>query len=100
VAVAEVNGKVYVLGGFSSQGEQINEEYDPATDTGAATFRCRGPLNHAGAAGLNGKLYLIGGYTHYGAVADTYEYDPVCHRWRTLADADARGAPGRCRCWT
>jgi hypothetical protein len=61
VAVAEVNGKIYVLGGFAPQGQSVNEEYDPATDRWRSRAALPRPLNHAGTAGLNGKLYLIGG---------------------------------------
>jgi N-acetylneuraminic acid mutarotase len=96
VAVAEVNGKIYVLGGFSSRGQAIHEEYDPATDRWRSRANMPKGLNHAGAVGLNGKLYMIGGYTESGgAVADVYEYDPATDRWRTLAPMPTpRGALG------
>lgn len=95
VAVAEVNGKIYVLGGFSSKGEQIHEEYDPVTDSWRSRASLPIPLNHAGAVGIDGKLYLIGGYSANGAVADTYEYDPGTDRWRPLSPMPtARGALG------
>src|SRR5512133_2781985 len=60
IAVAEVGGKIYVVGGF--RGERELEIYDPAADRwnrGAAIPR---PLHHAAAVGLNGKLYVIGGF--------------------------------------
>jgi N-acetylneuraminic acid mutarotase len=60
VAVAEVGGKIYVLGGFREELEL--EIYDPAADRwgrGAAIPRA---VHHAAAVGLNGKIYLIGGY--------------------------------------
>ena len=65
VAVASVDGKIYVLGGAAPRttASQLNQEYDPATDR----WRDRAPLPHAmtpcGAVGLNGKLYAIGGFT-------------------------------------
>src|SRR5215212_5162566 len=58
VAVAEVGGKIYVIGGFG--GERELEIYDPAANRwtrGAAFPR---EVHHAAAAGLNGKLYVIG----------------------------------------
>ncbi|HEX9988871.1 MAG TPA: kelch repeat-containing protein [Chloroflexia bacterium] len=96
VAVAEVNGKIYVLGGFSTQGQAIHEEYDPATDKWRSRAALPRPLNHAGAVGLNGKLYMVGGYADNGrAVADTYEYDPATDKWRPLASMPTpRGALG------
>jgi N-acetylneuraminic acid mutarotase len=97
VAVAEVNGKVYVLGGFGAPGQHINEEYDPQTDRWRSRAALPRPLNHAGAAGIGGKLYLIGGFDGNSgrAVADTYEYDPQTDRWRALAAMPTpRGALG------
>jgi hypothetical protein len=96
VAVAEVNGKIHVLGGFSASSQNVHEQYDPATDTWRSLAALPKGLNHAGAAGLNGKLYLIGGYAANGsAVADVYEYDPASDRWRVLASMPTpRGALG------
>lgn len=96
VAVAEVNGKIYVLGGFSAKGQAVHEEYDPAADRWRSRATMPQPLNHAGAVGLNGKLYMIGGYTEAGrAIAATYEYDPATDKWRSLAPMPtARGALG------
>ena len=60
VAVAELGGRIYVVGGFG--GERELEIYDPAADRwsrGAAIPRA---LHHAAAVGLQGKLYVVGGY--------------------------------------
>jgi hypothetical protein len=96
VAVAEVGGKIHVLGGFSASAQTVHEQYDPATDSWRSLADMPKGLNHAGAAGLNGKLYLIGGYVANGAaVADAYEYDPATDKWRALAPMPtARGALG------
>src|SRR5207249_11131247 len=60
VAVALLNGKIYVLGG-SARGrddQQLVEEYDPSTDR----WRERAPmprgLRHAGAVGRNATIYV------------------------------------------
>ena len=75
IAVAEVGGKIYVVGGF--RGERELEIYDPAADRwsrGAAIPRA---LHHAGAVGLNGKLYVIGGFVEGWTPTDeVHEYDP------------------------
>src|SRR5438128_921607 len=100
VAVASVNGKIYVLGG-SARGrddQPLNEEYDPATDR----WRERAPmprgLSHAGAAGMNGKVFVVGGFTrniHMGALDVAFEYDPANDSWRTLAPLKSpRGSVG------
>ena len=56
IAVAEANGKIYVLGGYADGfvDQSLNEEYDPVSNT----WRVRAPmlrgLNHVGAIGLAG----------------------------------------------
>jgi len=89
VAVAEVSGKVYVIGGYADGfvDQPLNEEYDPTTNA----WRGRAPmlrgLNHVGAVGLNGKLYCIGGFVeqNHSAVTDVSVYDPVSDKWQRLA---------------
>jgi N-acetylneuraminic acid mutarotase len=81
IAVAEVNGKIYVVGGF--RGERELEIYDDLWSRGAAIPR---PLHHAGAVGLNGKLYVIGGFVEEWTPTDeVHEYDPASDRWQRLA---------------
>jgi N-acetylneuraminic acid mutarotase len=84
VAVAEVGGKIYVLGGF--RGELELEIYSPAADRwsrGAAVPRA---VHHAAAVGLNGKIYLIGGYVDGWMPTDeVHEYDPAADSWRARA---------------
>jgi N-acetylneuraminic acid mutarotase len=81
VAVAEVNGKIYVVGGFGEEREL--EIYDPSADRwsrGAAIPRA---LHHAGAVGLGGKLYIVGGFVDGWTPTDeVHEYDPEGNLWR------------------
>jgi N-acetylneuraminic acid mutarotase len=60
VAVAEVGGKIYVVGGFG--GERELEVYDPAADRWSRGASIPRALHHAAAVGLNDKLYVIGGF--------------------------------------
>jgi len=88
VAVAEVGGKIYVLGGYADGfvDQPLNEEYDPATNS----WRGRAPmprgLNHVGAVGLNGKIYCIGGFVEQNksAVPDVTVYDAAIDAWQEL----------------
>ena len=84
IAVAEVGGKIYVLGGY--RGEIELEIYDPAADRwsrGAAIPRA---VHHAAAVGLDGKIYLIGGYVDGWTPTDeVHEYDPATDKWRARA---------------
>src|SRR5215208_5710966 len=56
VAVAELGGKIYVVGGFS--GEREVEIYDPAADRWSRGAAFPHEVHYAAAVGLNGKLYL------------------------------------------
>ncbi len=99
-AVAAAGNKIYVIGGSTTDrvDQQINYEYDIATDR----WRSRAPLprgmTHAAATGFNGKIYVVGAFTasgHGGAVNLVYEYDPVTDSWRTLAPfMNPRGSVG------
>src|SRR5262245_47054606 len=84
VAVAELGGKIYVVGGFG--GERELEIYDTAADRwsrGAAIPRA---LHHAAAVGWQGKLYVVGGFVEgWTPTDDVHEYDPASDRWSRLA---------------
>ena len=60
VAVAEVAGSIFVVGGFGGQREI--EIYDPALDCWSIGAAIPRPLHHAAAVGLNGKLHVVGGF--------------------------------------
>lgn len=100
IAIAALNGKIYVISG-NSRGVEANafsQEYDPATGTWRELALMPSVASHAGAAALNGKIYVVGGFVanvHVGAVNRVFEYDPAADRWRALAPLAApRGAPG------
>ncbi|MBA0563250.1 hypothetical protein Golob_008241 [Gossypium lobatum] len=59
-ACAEVNGKVYVVGGYGVEGESLStvELYDPDTDKWTLIESLRRPRWGCFACGLNGKLYV------------------------------------------
>ncbi len=93
-AAAALNGKLYVLGGYVSEGGypyQILptvEAYDPTTDTWtnkASMTRAR--FAH-GAVTLNGTIYAIGGNSTAdgAALASVEQYDPVSDTWTNKAD--------------
>ena len=85
IAVGEVKGKMYVLGGYAdgNVAQTLNEEYDPDKDM----WYARAPLprggNHIAAVGLDGKLYAIGGFSEQNAnaFADVSAYDPETDKW-------------------
>lgn len=93
VAVAALEGTIYLAGGFGGRGALL--AYDPATDRWRE--RAAPPISgvhHAGLAAVDGRLYLVGGYTGaWEPIASTFAYDPGGDRWRELAPMPtARGA--------
>jgi N-acetylneuraminic acid mutarotase len=95
IAVAELDGKIYVIGGYPSTRAIVAtvQVYDPATDSWTLTTPLPVPLHHTMAAAANGKLYVIGGETSPSRVAvgptiyvDTvYQYDPATATWTQRA---------------
>ena len=106
VAVS-AGGKIYVMGGAGNyrarDGQSlepnqphrvfdINEVYDPATNTWAAKQILPTPRNAMFAGVVNGKIYLIGGrvgtaFATTGSVTDIVEeYDPATDKWGSLKD--------------
>ena len=104
LALAESNGKLYLLGGYpaSRQTARTVQVYDIASDRWELGPQLPQPNNHGMAAGVNGKIYLIGGQTtaddpeRY--VDTVYELDPASG-CMGREGADAHGAQrrgGRC----
>ncbi|HVL68031.1 MAG TPA: kelch repeat-containing protein [Vicinamibacterales bacterium] len=86
-ALAEANGRLYVLGGYpaSRVTSRTVQVYDIASDRWELGPPLPQPNNHGMAAGVNGKIYLIGGQPtdlSEGPYVDTvYELDPMRGTW-------------------
>ena len=94
--VAELNGKVYVVGGMRSESSTSDavEVYDPSTDQWSRTAAMPAPRHHTTAVPVNGKLYVIGGHVgaNFDSVDTVFEYDPAADRWATKSPMpSARG---------
>jgi N-acetylneuraminic acid mutarotase len=95
IGLAELNGKVYVMGGEADgrQDSPLAQEFDPAT----GRWRDLAPLpkgvSHVGVATLNGKIYVAGGFTrnvHMDPLDQFVAYDPATNTWQTLAPLTTR----------
>jgi len=83
-ALAEANGKLYVMGGYPpeqgpSRTSRAVQVYDIATDRWTLGPQLPQPNNHGMAASVNGKVYLLGGQTtddQQGATAANTVYEP------------------------
>ncbi|HYW31509.1 MAG TPA: kelch repeat-containing protein [Gemmatimonas sp.] len=90
-ALAESNGKIYVLGGYPpAQGpdrtKRTVQVYDIASDSWTLGPPLPQPNNHGMAAGVNDKIYIIGGQTTddqngLTAVNAVHELDPATGAW-------------------
>jgi len=85
--IAELNGKVYVAGGYES-GNVISasvEVYDPSTDTWSAAADLPTPRWGLSLIAVSGRLVAVGGSTSTpgwpGMTAVTEIYDPATNQW-------------------
>jgi len=91
VAVAELKGLVFVIGGFKSGGEPVDtvEVYDPGNDRWETRTPLPAPTHHAAAAVVDGRLFVAGGYgggrLSWTALRTVYEYDEARSSWATRA---------------
>lgn len=99
VAVAALDGRVWVIGGFGESAEPVAtvEAYDPATNRWETKTPLPVPLHHAAAAVVNGRLFVVGGYTggrvRWTASQTLFEYDAARGSWATRAPMPSpRGA--------
>ncbi len=86
LALAESNGKLYLLGGYPASRQTVRtvQIYDIASDLWQLGPPLPQPNNHGMAASVNGKIYLIGGQTTADdpSYVDTvYELDPAGGPW-------------------
>ncbi|QUI23629.1 hypothetical protein HZI73_15615 [Vallitalea pronyensis] len=86
VGVAETNGKIYAVGGYSDTYLSTVEEYDSLTDTWTAKKSMLTPRRDLRVVEANGNIYAIGGndggVNHLNTVE---EYDPATDTWTTKA---------------
>ncbi|MEW6737181.1 MAG: kelch repeat-containing protein, partial [Acidobacteriota bacterium] len=96
VGVAELNGKIYLVGGIITGAVSNSVEiYDPRNDRWSFVAPMPETLHHTSAVSLNGQLYVIGGYNNlrFDPVSSAYRYDPATNRWTAIASLpNPRGA--------
>lgn len=84
-ACAEVNGKVYAVGGNGIDGDSLSsvEMYDPDTEKWTLIESLRRPRWGCFACGFEGKLYVMGGRSSFtiGNSKFVDVYNPERHTW-------------------
>ncbi len=86
-AVAALNGKIYVFGGFNRNTWSANssvEIYNIATNRWTTGASMPTPRSWARAVVLDNKIYVLGG-VGYGYRGDVEVYDPATNTWETKA---------------
>jgi N-acetylneuraminic acid mutarotase len=91
VAAAALGGRVWVIGGFGSNGEPAAtvETYDPALNLWETRTSLPEPLHHAAAAAVGERLFVFGGFTggrvRWTASENVYEFIPSREAWEPRA---------------
>jgi N-acetylneuraminic acid mutarotase len=91
VAVATVEDRIVVAGGFGPHAEPVAtvDAYRPTTNTWETLTPLPAPVHHAAAVSVNGRLFVIGGFRDrlppWSAERTVYEYDASRHSWATRA---------------
>ncbi len=98
-AAIAIDGKIYVVGGVSSDGNITDklERFDPATNTWETMSPVPNNIWRASAATSGGKLYVFGGYQStsgfpFNPTNRVFEYDPSNDTWAEKSSmSTARG---------
>ncbi len=95
-AVAILDQKIYIIGGFSPQGITDNVEIlDLTTGEWFEGAPLPEPRHHAAIAVAGGQVYVIGGFTSglWTPTSDVFAYDPNSNQWtQKTSMPTARGA--------
>ena len=82
---AEVDGKIYIIGGSDRNQKYVDtvEVYDATTDKWSTAAPLPIPVYHTGSAAYNGKIYVVGGFVEGKKPTDSLLiYDPVTNKWQ------------------
>jgi N-acetylneuraminic acid mutarotase len=94
IAVGQINGTIYVMGGYPATRVYVNtvQVYDAANDRWQYGAPLPQPMHHTMAATVNGILYVIGGEVSSTGVANqgiyianVYAFDPATGMWTEKA---------------
>jgi len=81
--VVEVNGKIYVIGGFDENGTVTDTlwAFDPVSDSWATKAPLLQPQASRGAVAINGIIYMTGGRQGLSSTATVQAYNPATDTW-------------------
>jgi N-acetylneuraminic acid mutarotase len=82
--IAEVNGTVYCIGGYTGSWSNKNEAYDISTNTWTIKNNLPVAISGCYATVVNGNIYVIGG-TSGNTTTFFYKYEPISDTYSQLA---------------
>jgi N-acetylneuraminic acid mutarotase len=96
-SVAAVDGRIYVIGGFTGTSSRPTDEvwvYDVASATWSTAAALPTASGGHAATVLDNKIHVIGGGTARSTIADHVVYDPTTDAWASVAPLpQAEGSP-------
>lgn len=98
---AFLNGEMYVVGGWNTDGDATNGlyAYDPSSQVWTQEANLPEDISGAAVATLNGQLYVAGGCTPGGCSPTSdavYRYNPLTNSWTQLASYPTAAAFAGC----
>ena len=81
LASAELNGKIYAIGGVGRDSVEI---FDPVTNQWSYGISLPKEIDRACAISINGRILLSGGNSG-STNDDVYEFDPIRNTWESRA---------------
>lgn len=91
-AIANVSGKVFVMGGRESYQAQFSsvESYDPTTNEWTTLAPMIKRRSGARAAVINGELYVLGGWNLTESLSSIEQYDPQANTWSIVSSSQQK----------
>jgi N-acetylneuraminic acid mutarotase len=80
-ASAQVDGVVYVIGGWTYTSTAVVEAYNPTTDSWTTKASMNVPRTNLAAVALDNKIYAIGGWSLITNTTAVEIYDPLTNLW-------------------
>lgn len=94
ICAAFLNGKIYVIGGQTSNGQIVDivERYDPLTDSWETGLpRLENERVNAAAVVFEGKIFVMGGKNGDGEVLNKVEiFDPAKNQWKSASELEEK----------
>jgi N-acetylneuraminic acid mutarotase len=82
-SAVEINGRIYVAGGFNSSGVALNklEVYNPESNSWNTNVAAMPEAKGYCGGAADGGVFIIGGSNGYHSVNTVYQYNPAMNKW-------------------